>query len=254
MAVSPPVGHARIALLEVDPDLARHLNADDAEQARTALTLPVVKVPAGRLRLADYEHAGTNPFAAYVVSGLLTHDIDIGGQPALELIGPGDVFVGRHLDGTLPSAARHVVTSPARLALLDDRMLAAVRHWPRLLPGVVQRLCEQRDRLALQLAISHQPRVEDRLVNLFWHLSDRFGSVTSEGISLPMSLTHEALGRLIGARRPTVTLALRALDERGVLCRREDRSWLLTVWPDPAVPDGSELSPRAWPVPVGAAA
>ena len=250
MAVMPDVGTARIPLLEVDPDLARHLNADDAEQARAALTLAVVNVPAGRLRLSDFEADGVNPFAAYVVSGLLTHDIDIGGQPALELLGPGDIFVGRHHDGTLPSRASHIVTAPTRLALLDDRLLAAVRHWPRLLPGLMQRLCEQRDRLALQLAISHQPRVEDRLVNLFWHLSDRFGSVTAEGITLPMSLTHEALGRLIGARRPTVTLALRALDERGILTRREDRSWLLTAWPDAESPDGAELSQRAWPVPL----
>jgi CRP-like cAMP-binding protein len=250
MSTTHVAGEPRVPLLEVDPDLARHLAPDDAEQARAALTLPVVKLPAGRLRLSDVEDAGVHPFAGYVVSGLLTRDIDIGAQPALELLGPGGIFVGRSLDGMLPSKARLVVTSPARIALLDDRLLAAVRHWPRLVPGLMQRLCEQRDRLALQLVISHQPRVEDRLVNLFWHLSDRFGSVTAEGISLPMSLTHEALGRLIGARRPTVTLALRALDERGVLRRRDDRSWLLTTWPEDPEFESSELSPRAWPMPL----
>ena len=246
----PNVGDARVPLLEIDPDLARQLNAEDAEQARSALTLPLVKVPTGHLRLGDLESAGVHVFAAYVVSGLLTREIDIGGQPAMELLGPGDILVGRTLDGTLPAKARLVVTAPSRIALFDDRLLAGARHWPRLVPGLVQRLCEQRDRLAVQLAISHQPRVEDRLVNLFWHLSDRFGSVTADGITLPMSLTHEALGRLIGARRPTVTLALRALDDRGVLRRRDDRSWLLTQWPEEGALDGAMLSPRAWPMPL----
>ena len=48
----PTVGEPRVPLLEVDPDLARHLTPEDAGQARTALTLPVVDVAPGRLRLS----------------------------------------------------------------------------------------------------------------------------------------------------------------------------------------------------------
>lgn len=240
----------RVALLDLDPELGRMLPEADLEQARAALVVPAVDVPAGVLSLATVSGDAINPFAACVISGLLTRDVDIGGQPALELLGPGDVFVGREVDGTLPAQTRLVATVPSRIALLDDRLLAAVRHWPRLLPGLMQRVCEQRDRLALQLAISHQPRVEDRLMNLFWHLSDRFGSVTAEGIVVPLGLTHEALGRLIGARRPTVTLALRALDERGVLRRRDDRAWMLSEWPPERALDDPGLGPRAMPEPL----
>ena len=42
-------------------------------------------------------------------------------------------------------------------------------------------LVEQRDRLMMQLVIAEQPRVEDRLLMLFWQLADRFGRVTREG-------------------------------------------------------------------------
>jgi DNA-binding transcriptional ArsR family regulator len=42
-----------------------------------------------------------------------------------------------------------------------------------------------------------------------------------------MSLAHEAIGRLIGARRSTVSLGLRALYEDGMLTRLEDGGWLL---------------------------
>lgn len=236
---------ARVPLLEIDPDLGRHLDAEDAARAAEALTLPVVSVRTGQLQDAVLSNGAVNPFAAYVVSGLVSRQIDIGAQPALELLGPGDFFGNRALDGMLPAVAQLHVSSPTKLALLDDRLLAAVRRWPRLLPGLMMRLCDQRDRLGLQLAISHQPRVEDRLVNLFWHLSDRFGSVTTEGIMVPIALTHESLGRLIGARRPTVTLALRALDRRGVLRRGADRSWLLTVWPGEDHRNGAKpLGPR----------
>ena len=42
-----------------------------------------------------------------------------------------------------------------------------------------------------------------------------------------LPLTHEALGRLIGARRPTVTLALKVLDGQDRLERLPDGAWLL---------------------------
>ena len=60
------------------------------------------------------------------------------------------------------------------------------------------------------------------------HLADGWGTVTSDGIVVPFELTHELLGRLIGARRPTVTVAVRALEDDRKLLRTDDGSWLLT--------------------------
>ena len=53
------------------------------------------------------------------------------------------------------------------------------------------------------------------------------GKVTPAGIRLQLSLTHEMLGRLIGARRPTVTLALKELAEQNSVIR-QDSGWLIT--------------------------
>jgi hypothetical protein len=47
---------------------------------------------------------------------------------------------------------------------------------------------------------------------------------------LPLALTHETLGGLVGARRPTVTLALRELTERGALVHQSP-GWLLLEAP-----------------------
>jgi CRP-like cAMP-binding protein len=59
-----------------------------------------------------------------------------------------------------------------------------------------------------------------------WLLAESWGLVTPTGTVLPIALTHAALGGLIGARRPTVTLALGNLSASG-LVRREPRGWLL---------------------------
>jgi hypothetical protein len=167
-----------------------------------------------------------------VLSGLLARHVDIGGYPGLEVYGPGDAVSARTL-GThpLPCGESWSATVTSRIALLDDRFLVAARRWPRLVSALFGLLGEQRDRLMLQLVIAEQPRVEDRRLLLFWHLADRFGTVTPDGIVVHLALTHEALGRLIGARRPTVTLAVRTLGERGALERCADRSWLVKELP-----------------------
>jgi len=57
---------------------------------------------------------------------------------------------------------------------------------------------------------------------LMWLLAESWGRVTPAGIRLPLSLSHEVLGGLIGSRRPTVTLALTKLAEQGSLTRQDD--------------------------------
>jgi hypothetical protein len=74
-------------------------------------------------------------------------------------------------------------------------------------------------------------RVEDRLHRLLWHLADRRGHVRADGIVLRLPVTQEQLGRLVGARRPTVSLALRSLRERGLVRRGDADEWVLANQP-----------------------
>jgi CRP-like cAMP-binding protein len=59
------------------------------------------------------------------------------------------------------------------------------------------------------------------------HIAERAGRVTSDGTLIPIRLTHEALGKLVGARRPTVSLAMKELDAAGRVRRLADGTWLL---------------------------
>jgi hypothetical protein len=65
-------------------------------------------------------------------------------------------------------------------------------------------------------------------------------------VRVPLALTHETLGGLVGARRPTVTLALRKLTDDGALVP-QDHGWLLVAPP----PQPAEPTQRIVPTPPG---
>jgi hypothetical protein len=134
------------------------------------------------------------------------------------------------------------------MAMFDDRFLLAARRFPRLFAGLQIRQGEQHQRLAAQLVICQLPRVEDRLLALMWLLAETWGRVTASGTVLPIALTHDALGELIGARRPTVTLALKELAERGSLFRQDGEWLLLEPPPQGAAPGPARAEPTLAPL------
>ena len=225
-----------VELLDVDPDLGRHVIPEKLERLRRALTVPAVEVRGEGFDPAAVLASGENAFMAVVVSGLLAREVGVGTQPMLQLLGPGDAFNGSDVQSDVIDVEQSwSVVAPAQIALLDDRFLHAVRHCPRLMTGVVERLLDRHDLTLLQLAIAQHPRVEERLLLLLRILAERWGRVTPQGVHLDIGLTHEALGRLVGARRPTVTLALRGLVGDGLVTRGRDRSWIVSL-DEPAGP------------------
>jgi CRP/FNR family transcriptional regulator, cyclic AMP receptor protein len=113
------------------------------------------------------------------------------------------------------------------VAVLDDRFRQATRRWPSLGAAIEARALGQAERLAVHVAIAQLGRVDLRVLALLWHLADRWGRVTPQGVSVPLKLTHEALGRLVGAQRPTVTLALAELGRAESVTRLATGGWLL---------------------------
>ncbi len=220
------MGHpARVRLLEVEPDIGRFLTAAE-RTAALELELRIAVVDKGGIDVsALLDEAGA--FGAIVLDGLLLQRQTISGHPALRLLGPGDML---SLSES-PRAAMvggYGVRAAARteVALLGGEVLVAVRRWPRLVAGLQVRMGAQQERLTTQLAICQLPRVEDRLLALLWLLSESWGQVTAAGTRLRLELTHEALGEMVGARRPTVTLALSTLAANGSIVR-QGRGWLL---------------------------
>jgi len=135
------------------------------------------------------------------------------------------------------------VLSPLTVAVLDRRFAGEMTRFPEITAALFDRLSERSLRLATTQAISQLTRVDRRLKALFWHLAERWGRVSGDGVVVPLALTHRILGQLVGARRPTVSTALAELADRGELIRRPDGSWLLRGDP----PDQESLARRPHP-------
>lgn len=222
-------------LLEALADIVSLL-VEDERAAVERISVPVVQVNKGPLALASLLTSRA-AFAAVVLDGVVFHRLSVGGEPGLRIIGAGDVISPPEGSGpSLLSSSRYVAQSSVRLALLGSDYLAATRRAPRITLGLVAVRTEQFERLFAQLAICQLPRVADRVLAMLWLLADSFGRVTPAGTRLPLPLTHEVLGALVGARRPTVTIALGELSKGGAVVP-EDGGWLL-LKPPPAVEGG----------------
>ncbi|MBV8954379.1 MAG: Crp/Fnr family transcriptional regulator [Solirubrobacterales bacterium] len=228
----------RARLLDVEPDLVRFLPAHERASLEQ-LEVPVVTVPERTLELDEFLRE-RDAFAAIVSQGMLLHSLQIGSQPALRLLGPGEVVAVRDgAQSTLYASCVWRAAGASKLALLGGDVLLAMRQAPRLAIELQVRAAEQTERLATQMTICQLPRVEDRVLAVLWLLAESWGRVTPTGTILPLALTHEILGALVGARRPTVTLAVGELAERGAVIH-QDRGWLLLE--HPAAPNPASAS------------
>lgn len=208
-------------LLDVEPGLAVDLPAAELAFARRELLLPTVVLSSGSWEPA--ETVGCS-FAVFLLEGLVSRDDVMFGRPDIELFGSGDVLDPRLFTGP---ASTWVVLTPARLALVDEHALAVARRCPTLMARLLLRLFDGHCEHRYLAAIRALPRVEDRIHALMAHQASRWGHVTPEGTALHLPITHEVLGRLVGSRRPTISLALAALTHQGRLHPLGEHRWLI---------------------------
>jgi CRP/FNR family cyclic AMP-dependent transcriptional regulator len=221
---------SRVRLLEVDPDLGARLEGEELDQARKYAMLPAVHLEEGRWNIQQLRNARGVRGEVYgfvLTEGTITIDASLAARRAARVLGPNELILLEGWDNdTLPVQWGWTVLEPTTIAVLDERLEVIARHWPSLMTALVIRGADQTRHALLQQAISQLPRVEDRLLALMWSLADSRGIVRADGIYVPLSLTHETLARMIGARRPTVSLGLKALNERGVLTA-DGGGWLI---------------------------
>jgi CRP/FNR family transcriptional regulator, cyclic AMP receptor protein len=221
----------RMALLDLDPDLGAGLAADQFTRARAELAAPILRLPRGEWAgnaLAQTDHQS---IGLLVADGVIAREVVLGDTVSTELLGAGDLIRPWGRGGEpqlLVYTVRWQVLAEARLAVLGRAFGAAVARWPEVSAALLDRTCARAQRLATMQAIGHLNSVDRRLLALFWHLAERWGRITPEGIVIPLRLSHRLLAELVGARRPTVSAALAALALEGTLQRRDDASWLLT--------------------------
>jgi CRP/FNR family cyclic AMP-dependent transcriptional regulator len=231
--------------LQEDPELAEAIDPARRDAAAEALMVREITVATGPWQGRAVSLDGG--IGLLVLEGVLVHRVGIDERYSAELLGEGDVL--RSLRGepptsTLPLSLNWLVLESCRLAVLDERFVRQLAVFPELAGRLFARSVLRTRQLAVNMAIVHQARVDVRLHMLFWHLAGRWGRVRSDGVVVPLRLTHTILSELVAARRPTVTSALSDLSRRGVI-RPVDDGWLLSG--DPPGEFGGSDSPATVP-------
>jgi CRP/FNR family transcriptional regulator, cyclic AMP receptor protein len=219
-----------VRLLEVDPELGALLAPARRAEAERDLVVRTHRLSVGPWDVTRLSGASADHVGLLVLDGVITRELVVADHVSAELLGPGDLvrpWQGANTTGLLPVQAVWSVLSTVTLAVLDRRFAAEAARYPEITAALFDRLGERSLRLATTQAISQLTRVDRRLKALFWHLAERWGRVSGNGVVVPLALTHRILGQLVGARRPTVSTALSELAEREELVRRADGSWLL---------------------------
>lgn len=234
-----PQGHCRI--LEEDPDLGAGLSEEDRIAATRALVAPVLSVTGPRWQPPTYD-----PETAYgllVLEGLLGRRLRVGRAVATELLSCGDIL--RPWEEPLQWGMHEFaldwrVFHPLRLAVLDGDVTRLIGRRPQLIVNFSSRLLRRVRYASYLMAVSHQTRVENRLLETLWHLANSWGRVTPRGVRIPFKITHEVLSEILGAQRPSVTTAFRKLVAQGLVTREPDGT-LIVRDPTAHVTEGSPV-------------
>jgi len=219
-----------ISIVDADPDLAERLDPDQEQRARREAITRVQRLTPGEWGVAGALEADVHHRGFIIVDGLLSRTVDVLGRRCVELIGPGDVMRPWQWDDEGSHVRAEVgwsVLEPTRLAVLDHALVVRIVPWPQLGVELFNRGTRRAHHLAVALAIAHHHRVDDRLLLTLWHLAERWGKVHTEGVVVPLPLSHQRLAEIVGAHRPSVTTAMGDLARAGKVSRRESGDWVL---------------------------
>ena len=218
----------RAYVLDEDPELAELVPEARRGAARQASLAAVVEVATGRWDARVDADRARDGFGLLLLDGALIRRVGYGDRFGAELLADGDLLRPWEFDGeaSIGFETGWRVLTKSRFAVLDLVWTERMGRYPRVGPAIAGRALMRARRLAAMMAISQQPRLDDRLWMLFWELADRHGRVCPDGVHVDLPLTHEVLSYLAGARRPSVSSSLTKLADQGRL-HRNGRTWVL---------------------------
>ena len=220
----------QIELLDAAPWLAEGLDGADLEEARRQLVVARATFEPGPW---SWPGSRDPEIGFLILRGRIARGLHLDDAPAhgVELLGEGDLMRPWTFHGetaSIPSAADWTVMSRLEVALLDKGFVRAMSRWPRLAINLIDLSVERARTLSYFLSARQVARLEARILLTLWHLADRWGRVTSDGVVIELpKLTHELIARMVAARRPSVTTGLRHLRELGLVKAEAGGRWLL---------------------------
>jgi CRP/FNR family transcriptional regulator, cyclic AMP receptor protein len=221
-------GGRLVRILEADPDLAADLDPQALESATAELTASVASIEWRQRRGRWGPSAPQGHLGLLMIRGLLLREVRLLGGSSAEVLGEGDLLrpwdVNAEYFMPVPGEVQWTVLMDCEVAVLHSQFVRRAARWP----DVLARLTGRAKALSLHDALTNLKHVETRLLVQFWHLAERWGQVGPRSVSIPVPLTHDMLGKLVGATRPTVTTGLGNLASRGLLLREPGGLWQLS--------------------------
>ena len=216
-------------VLDEDPDLARTLTEPRLSAARRDCRATLYEIPVGPWDGRGVLTAVQRGYGLLILDGVLARRAGRTRRHGVELLGPGDIIQPGDADpgATLSYSVTWRAVEPVRVAVLDTGFVRRAAPYPEIGARLVSRATSRARCVLIHLAIAQHARIDTRLWLALWHLADRFGRVTPDGVVLPLRLTHEILADLIAAQRPSVTLSLQQLELQGRLSRNSGTILLL---------------------------
>ena len=219
------IGPAKVRLLDIDPDLGAALTTEAFKAARHDLVVGIQCI-AGPDWRPDCRPREAGHLGFLMTSGMMVREMRIGRGRGIELLTAGDLLRPSQEDSASFVTARWRILERIELAELDQRLATALGRFPPLVDALLGRVMERSRSQAAYAAIESVRGLDEKLLTLFWHLAERHGTRTEQGVSIPLPLTHQILADLVGARRPSVSLTLKRLSDDGLVIRTGD-GWLL---------------------------
>jgi CRP/FNR family transcriptional regulator, cyclic AMP receptor protein len=138
-------------------------------------------------------------------------------QQTLEVIGSGKMFGEAVLAGR-PQGSYAQALESAWIAIVSlDTLRVLTQRSPQVGLKMAELLAARLHHYGNQIADIALREVAGRLASLILYLCESEGIVSSDGYTIPNHYTHEQLGAMTGANRPSVTRAFSRLQDEGIV-------------------------------------
>ena len=203
-----------------------------ATELERRLVARVAHVPRGPFDAGSLIDDPGRSIGLLVLDGLIAVGLGSGRAQVSCLIGADDLVRPWEMpEISLTQGASWQALTNVRVALLDADFSRRAAGIPAVARALVAKATQTSQWLLAKSLIISAPVVEERLLLLFALLAERWGKVRPEGVWLELPLTHDLLARMSGARRPSVSTALRSLGEAGLVESMHRGCWLLHAGP-----------------------
>lgn len=188
----------------------------------------VALYPEGALLFVE----GETPRGVFVLcsgEAKLTASSKAGESIILRLAEPGELLGLSSLIAGSPYTATAETLTPAQVAFVPARKF---QRFLRTHPDVALRVAEH---LSMELHKSWEqarllalaPSTRSKLAQLFLEWANEHGKADENGICVPFHMTHEEIGRIIGASRETVSRLISDFKRRELIRVKGNSMWLV---------------------------